>query len=100
MAMYMTASACYVTTNPRMVGTAHVWDVVRETGTTVLVAAVVGKIVLRDGVMYARDLTSCGKPLYLPSMQGNRLINMLAGASFALFGDTREVYPDGVRVAA
>ena len=84
------------TANPRTVGEATVWDVVKVRDvptwiadgvmTLVTESRVVGKIVLRDGIMFARDVTACGAPLILdPETYGLRLVSMLSAASAVLF---------------
>lgn len=91
MATLLTDDSQLETTNPRTVGGALVWDVVKASYDSGRMTspgvhrAVVGKIVLRDGIMFARDVTACGEPLILEARYGNRLNSMLAAASAVLF---------------
>ena len=83
MAAILTDDALFGTVNPRKVGEALTWDVIKisrpdHTG------RLVGKIVLRDGIMFARDNTACGEPMYLPRRYPT-LGTMLRYASDYLF---------------
>lgn len=84
MSTILTDDALYETLAPRIVGGALVMDVVQYDLTT-FVVKLVGKLVSRDGLMFARDLTSCGEPVYCPAQFKDRPTGMLAYAVRHLF---------------
>jgi hypothetical protein len=58
---------------------------------------IVGKVVQRDGRMFARDLTACGEPLALAPGMFQSLTNMLRFACGHLFDPDEGAYCETVR---
>ena len=93
MAAILTGDALYGTLAPRKVGTATVHDVVKLTYDPGTMDApdypgtIVGRIVQRDGLMFARDVSSCGAPLRIPVGYRARLGNALDYAARFLLSE-------------